>query len=223
MSELVQRAEHAYPYVTSMLTPDAASTHPTTSFPAVLDLFSVPHPSTELFLSSLTPLVVFLEEPTVGKFGVFSLSGLDAIVSTYGKDSERYKLATETLRAMLSSALSHPTLRLVVLTSPVAASHTHAKRQETAPTSSAVPPQLVSDAVCFSTADVCTNSTNSCSGHGSCISARKLGRECFVCSCSTTKDRTGRTQSWAGTSCERKDVSGCVHQFASLSVLISTD
>ncbi|KAI0029473.1 hypothetical protein K488DRAFT_80151 [Vararia minispora EC-137] len=206
MSNLLSRAEHVYTHVTGILKPDPSAYIPT--FPATLDLFSAPHPSTELFLSSLSPVVAFLEEPTTGKFGVFSVRGLDAIATSYGKDSDRYRLAVETLRATLSSALVHPTLRLVVLTSPVV-SHIagHDKRQN-GPTSVATPPQLVSDAVCFASEDACTNATGGCSGHGSCAPAHKAGKECFVCACTTTKSETGRTQSWVGASCERQDVSG---------------
>jgi len=212
MSNLFTRAEHTYSYVTGSLTPDPSSFSPT--YPAMLDIFSIPHPASELFLSSLAPLVAFLEEKdpeTSGRFGVFAIAGLDAIVSAYGRDSERYRLAAETLRATLSAALVHPTLRLVVLTAPVAAAqgheHNNAKRQDE-PAGSPLPPRLPTDAVCFASADACGNATDACSGHGQCASALKAGRECFACACAATKDDTGRTQNWAGTSCERLDVSG---------------
>jgi hypothetical protein len=210
MSNLLHHAEHGYNHITDTLTSEYFAY--TATFPASVDLFSAPHPSTELFLSSLAPLVAFLEEPTTSKFGVFTLRGLDAIASAYGRDSERYQLAAETLRATLSSALAHPTLRLVVLTAPAAVAVEHTKRGA-ALKNNVTARQLVSDAACFTTEDACANATAGCSGRGSCVAGRKAGKECFVCACADTKSNANRTQSWVGTSCEREDISGCVALF----------
>ena len=94
----------------------------------------------------------------------------------------------------------------------------HSKRQQ-----SPLPPPLPHPAhpigavsTCYQTLDSCTNSTSSCSGHGSCISASKAGRTCFVCACEASKIETGKgtgtngkkTIYWAGDKCERQDVSG---------------
>ncbi|KAI0320844.1 hypothetical protein OF83DRAFT_1052258 [Amylostereum chailletii] len=203
LSTLLARAQHVYNHVSASLSPSSESS--TTTLPATLDLFSVPHPATEAFLSSLTPLISYLEESTTSsdKFGAFTLTGLDAIAKAYGRTSEQYSLATTTLRAALQSALAHPNIRIVLLTSPTA--DVLNKRQDPVPSS--VPPQLVSDALCFATEEACTNSTNSCSGNGKCAAGIKAGKECFACSCVATKNEKGLTENWAGERCERRDIS----------------
>jgi hypothetical protein len=78
--------------------------------------------------------------------------------------------------------------------------------------------------MCHKSLDSCITFTNNCSGHGACF--RKYGKakandtsdgECFTCGCFQTNesfkydggDRTGwRYQSWGGSACQKKDVSG---------------
>jgi Domain of unknown function (DUF3844) len=63
--------------------------------------------------------------------------------------------------------------------------------------------------ICFSSESLCTNATNSCSGHGSC-SKKYAG--CYACRCSRTivrynDDGTTKSVQWGGTACEKKDIS----------------
>jgi hypothetical protein len=88
------------------------------------------------------------------------------------------------------------------------------KRQAQPPQQSPLPPQspvpqqpISGVSTCFASADICTDSTNSCSGRGQCLQASKAGRTCFICACSKTSDK-GKTQTWVGDACERKDISG---------------
>ncbi|KAH9979004.1 hypothetical protein BGW80DRAFT_1282338 [Lactifluus volemus] len=131
-------------------------------------------------------------------------------VSPQRRPSEQYRTATASLTAALRSALTKPYLNLVILTYPqVGADGGMAKRQDQSPEPPRVPlPPVGSDTLCFTSEEVCTNSTDSCSGHGACAPANKAGRLCYACSCEARKDSKGRTEYWAGGKCERKDVSG---------------
>jgi hypothetical protein len=108
--------------------------------------------------------------------------------------------------------LSKPNIHLALLMfSP---STSPRRRQAQPPQQSPLPPQspipqqpISGVSTCFTSADVCANSTNSCSGRGECLQASKAGRTCFICACSKTTDK-GKTQTWVGDACERKDISG---------------
>ena len=58
--------------------------------------------------------------------------------------------------------------------------------------------------LCFKTSDNCTSFTNACSGHGECVKARD---GCYKCQCSKTTVREGKTISWGGNACQKKDIS----------------
>jgi len=40
------------------------------------------------------------------------------------------------------------------------------------------------------------------------LQASKAGKTCFVCACNQTTTPNGKTQTWVGDACERKDISG---------------
>ena len=210
MSSYLQRASHVYSNIYS-----ATSSQFTEPVPRLLDVFSAsPSSSTEEFLSETSQLVTLIEEDSDDTFGAFELKGASAILSEYGRQSEQYKLAVETSRALFESAMVHSKLSLVVLTYP-SSTHSHAKRQQ--PPQSPLPapspsPQLPIGGVstCHASVDACTNATDSCSGHGSCAQASKAGKTCFVCSCEITQDTSGRRQYWAGDACQKRDISAYV-------------
>jgi Domain of unknown function (DUF3844) len=182
------------------------------TFTPLLDIMNV-SPPTETFISELSALVEFLESDDLplDRFGAFNLTGLRTIADAYGRDSEQYSTAAASLTAALRSALTKPYLNLVIFTYPEVRPGGMAKRQAQSPLPSRVPvPPVGSDVLCYTSEDICTNSTESCSGHGTCALANKAGRTCFICSCEATKDSKGRTEHWAGSKCERKDVSGYV-------------
>ena len=57
----------------------------------------------------------------------------------------------------------------------------------------------------FGTFDVCMNSTNSCSGHGSC---KEVTTDKYACVCENSYNATRKkTTRWAGNACQKKDVS----------------
>jgi len=145
-------------------------------------------------------------------FGAYELNGLKELAEQYGTESDSYQTAVKTLQAVMQSALSRTDLKLALLTFP-SSSTQNAKRAD--PPQSPLPPPLSKpaepiDAVstCFTTEEVCNNSTANCSGHGQCISATKAGKTCYVCACSASRDEKGRKDEWAGIACERKDISG---------------
>lgn len=185
----------------------------------LLDIFSAPTEENQAFLTSASALVDFLDKTDSPSpdahghenFGAFELSGLSGLAEQYGADSESYQTAVKIVQAIISSALSRDNLRLALVTFPTQSSLS--KRAD--PPQSPFPPPIARPAepisavsTCFESADVCTNTTDSCSGHGECVAATKLGRTCYICACAFTRDEQGRREDWAGQSCERKDVSG---------------
>lgn len=205
VSSYSQRAEHVYGTVITEA-PHAAAT-----LPRLIDVFGA-HPSsaTDTFLSEMTQAVYVIESDEKDIFGTLSMKGLDELRSEYGRDSELYKLATESTRALLESAMAKDKLSLALLTVPLSADRRRQQPpQSPLPPDSTAAPQLPIGGIstCFTSADACGNATSSCSGHGTCIEAQKAGRTCFVCSCSATRDDNGRLDEWAGEACERKDIS----------------
>jgi len=170
-------------------------------------------PQTETFVSELSALVVFLESDDLSwdRFGAFRITGLRTIADAYGRESEQYTLAASSLTAALRSALSKkPHLNVVIFTHPETTRANgvgRVEKRQALPSPVPLPP-VGSDRLCFTSEEICSNSTDSCSGHGACVEANRAGRTCFTCSCEATQDSEGRTQYWAGSKCERKDVSG---------------
>ncbi|THU86553.1 hypothetical protein K435DRAFT_763253 [Dendrothele bispora CBS 962.96] len=180
--------------------------------------------------SEIHSLNSFLKGSEQPVFAAADLSGLTKLRMEYGKDSYEYLQATRALREFFESAVGDAErLQLAVLTysSP---SNVISKRQSNplesqAPLPSSAPPQqpIGSISTCFTSADVCTNVTSSCSGRGQCVEASKSGRTCFVCACSATQTGEGsqvKTTHWAGESCEKKDVSGPFVLFVGTAVVM---
>ncbi|KAF9218793.1 hypothetical protein BS17DRAFT_741732 [Gyrodon lividus] len=201
-----QRASHAYSYV--LTTPSI----PTQGVPRILDIFSLPTPANEAFLAEMSTIADYLDSPLqTDRFAGLELTGIPQLAASYGRSSEQYKLATETLRAAIDAALAEKSIRLAVITY----TPTTQKRSPQLPEQSPLPPKVAQSSrpgiqlsSCISSALTCANSTNSCSGHGECVSTTRAGQECFVCACTTTISDSGKVQNWAGEMCERKDVSG---------------
>ncbi|KAH9963894.1 hypothetical protein BC827DRAFT_1128499 [Russula dissimulans] len=184
----------------------------------LLDIMKV-SPPTETFISDLSALASFLESDDLSsdRFGAFRMTGLRTIADAYGRESEQYRTAAASLAAALRSALTKPHLNVAIFTYPetrVSAGGVERRQdqdqdQDQSPLPPPVPvPPVDSDALCFASEEVCSNSTDSCTGHGVCAQAIRAGRTCFACVCEATKDSNGQTQYWAGSKCERKDVSG---------------
>lgn len=187
----------------------------------LLDIFSAPTEANQAFLTSASALVDYLDnlsshsEGVTENFGAFELTGLKALGEQYGVGSESYQTALSLLRSILESALARPGLHVALVTYPSSSENVpFYKRQEDQPQSPLPIPHpaepIGSVSTCFQTAEVCGNQTDSCSGHGECVSATKAGRTCFVCACAASTNDQGSKEEWAGEACERKDVSGCV-------------
>lgn len=232
--QYTEQAESVYTDVSR--SPSLSSTHSSPStegVPRILDAFTLsPTPESEALLADLASLVKFSDEVIEfdtefsSYFGAFDLSrSLHALTAKFGRDSEQYKQAVEAIRMMLDVTTKVSNLKTAVIVVPKSevtkkpiTKRSHSKRQQ-----SPLPPPVPHPAepigavsTCYPSLDSCTNSTSSCSGHGSCISASKAGRTCFVCACEASKIETGKgkgtnakkTIYWAGDSCERQDVSG---------------
>lgn len=212
VSTYLHRARHAYTTIYSTLSKSAGGV------PSFLDIFSTSSPETETFLSEMSSLSMFLDsdEQATDQFAAFELQGLTKIGNAYGRSSEQYQTAARAVRAMLESAKSKNNLNFALLTYSDSAQPLTRRQQQKAqppqshfPAPSPIPQQPISGiSTCFTSADVCANSTNSCSGRGECMQASKAGKTCFICACSQTSSQKGKTQTWVGDACERKDISG---------------
>lgn len=187
----------------------------------LLDIFSAPSPAADKFLGELSTLTDFLESERAdgAKFAALELTGLRALADSFGRRSEEYTLAAGALHAALESALAQPELRIALLTFASTEGGVSAEKRQAAaqpPSQSPLPAPsrpaepIDSGAHCFTSADACTNATDTCSGHGQCVAGTRAGRTCYVCACGATKSSKGRTLEWAGAKCERQDVSGYV-------------
>ncbi|KAH8107783.1 hypothetical protein BXZ70DRAFT_1060474 [Cristinia sonorae] len=187
-----------------------------------LDIPGVPRNEvTRPLLSDLGALVDFLVWNDMATarsvFGIFDLSTLQALSTEFGPSSSQFQAAAAAIQKSIKDAMAQDNLKLVVLAIPAGSSMTLHKRQQP-PSQSPLPipsppPQHPISAVstCFTTLDACTNSTNTCSSHGQCVSATKAGKTCFVCACTPSKSINGngktKTTLWAGEKCERVDIS----------------
>jgi hypothetical protein len=209
LTELVNSYAHraAQTFARIYTTADATTRPP----PRMLDVFSVSGASGDAFLSELSVLVDFLESPPIqgGKFAALELTGLRALADAHGRDSETYRTAAETGRAIIESALSSPDVQLAVVSfSPATGVSKRAAQQSPLPPPKPQEP-IRTNVRCFTDAEACGNATSSCSGRGQCVEAKRAGKSCFVCACAATKSEKGTTEHWVGEKCERKDVSRC--------------
>lgn len=212
ISTYLHRARHAYSIIYSELS------EPSQGVPSFLDIFTVSSPAVETFVAETAALSDFLDESSTDKFAAFEMKGLSEIAQTYGRSSEQYQMAARTTRAVLESAISKSNLNFALLTYPSASLPSKRQAAPQPPQQSPFPqpsrtpqPQQPNGGIstCFTSAEVCSNTTNACSGRGECMQASKAGKSCFVCACAQTKTQ-GKTQTWVGDACERKDISGYV-------------
>ncbi|KAF9793205.1 hypothetical protein BJ322DRAFT_1033345 [Thelephora terrestris] len=202
VSTFLRRAPSTYSQILS------EASYPAHGVPRLLDIFSVPSTATGTFMSEISTLLDFVEsDSTSGKFGAFELRGLTEIQRAYGSGSEQYRVAADSLRAVIQSATAKGSINLAVLV------HTPNSREKREPQQTPLPSPLPnqpisSTSTCYDSQETCQDETSSCSGHGGCAEVSKAGKTCFVCACSATKDSKGRTENWAGEACERMDVSG---------------
>ncbi|KAF9507339.1 hypothetical protein BS47DRAFT_1488887 [Hydnum rufescens UP504] len=187
-----------------------------TSRKSLLDVFDiVDSESSALFMDEFRALVGLVETEKTDEsdsFTALSLEGLAKIAEEHGRESEVYRTAARSIEALLShDAILHQKLALIVLpVSPAATLHHTLPRSASAPHNlvqarSFPPVHSVSE--CFTSSDACSNNTDTCSGHGECVAVSRAGKTCYSCVCSTTADSRGRKTSWAGSKCERMDVS----------------
>lgn len=83
---------------------------------------------------------------------------------------------------------------------------------------------------CFTTAASCEAATSNCTGHGVCVDkyaaatsdGQSGDRQCFVCSCKSTKTGTSDNQHthWGGAYCQKIDVSSPFWLLAGTSILL---
>ncbi|KAF8236027.1 hypothetical protein L208DRAFT_1253653 [Tricholoma matsutake] len=170
-------------------------------------------------LDDVDSLSDFFESAEGPAFAAIEVRKLSDLRQTNGPKSEQYSHAADKIRAFLTRTYDKSEELHIALLTFTSSYHSRVRR-DPAPQESQSPfppnhppPQepIGSISTCFTSADTCTNGTNSCSGRGQCVEASKSGRTCFICTCGVTRTGEGskvKTDRWAGQSCERKDVSG---------------
>lgn len=112
------------------------------------------------------------------------------------------------------------------LTMASASSHSHGSKISFETTQSSSPPATVFKAPkridrCHASKDVCTNVTDSCASHGSCVEAAS---GCWTCACVPTvnKNEAGQpsTTNWAGFGCQKQDISVPFNLFFLFTIVI---
>ncbi|TBU31639.1 hypothetical protein BD311DRAFT_752166 [Dichomitus squalens] len=179
-----------------------------------------PHESATASLQAFADLKDFLEgDYPVDRFAAFDFTALTAsLKDALGADHEQVHVAHKALREILKDLAERDDVKVAVVSIPSSSFHSrhhdrthgHSKRQ---PQQSPLPlprpgEPIAAISTCHASAETCGNATDACSGHGACVAATKAGKTCFVCACSATTDPKGRKEHWAGSACERQDVSG---------------
>ncbi|EJF55817.1 hypothetical protein DICSQDRAFT_113841 [Dichomitus squalens LYAD-421 SS1] len=196
----IDRAHHVYSHVYEPTIPFA------------------PHESTAASLQVFADLKDFLEgDYPVDRFAAFDFTSLTASLKAAPEtDHEQVHEAHKVLREILKDLAERDDVKLAIVSVPSSHSHHsgrthgHSKRQ---PQQSPLPlprpgEPIAAISTCHASAETCGNATDACSGRGACVAATKAGKTCFVCACSATTDPKGRKEHWAGSACERQDVSG---------------
>ncbi|KAF5385928.1 hypothetical protein D9615_002269 [Tricholomella constricta] len=168
-------------------------------------------------LKDVNSLSTFFESAEAPSFAALELTKFSNLREMYGSTSDEYAKSADEIRHFLEHAYeNHRGLHIALLTFSTSAFSLGKREPQVSqfpvPVNHSPPQQPIgSVSTCFTTLETCTNTTNSCSGRGQCFEANKSGRTCFVCVCGATKMGEGskvKTDTWAGQSCERKDVSG---------------
>ncbi|EDR11558.1 uncharacterized protein LACBIDRAFT_313887 [Laccaria bicolor S238N-H82] len=168
-------------------------------------------------LEDIDVLSSFFDSTEDSAFAAVELTKLQELRETHGSSSDEYTHLVNDVRSFLERVVDAAELNLAILTFDSSSSSSFERRQAQPLQSQSPFPNppaqqpIGSVSTCFTTLDICNNSTTSCSGRGQCVEASKAGRTCFICTCGVTKTGKGskvKTERWAGQSCERKDVSG---------------
>ncbi|TFK25213.1 hypothetical protein FA15DRAFT_680334 [Coprinopsis marcescibilis] len=166
-------------------------------------------------LTDVDNLSAFFESSEGPAFAAVEVHKLQDLRRRYGTTSPEYrKFATKLRRFLEEAVYERPNFSVAIMTfqssSPKARSPDPQGSQTPFPDHPLPQEPIGSISTCHATADTCSKGTNSCSGRGQCVEAKKSGRSCFVCACGVTTTGTGdkvKTDRWAGESCEKKDIS----------------
>jgi len=179
------------------------------------------------------------------QFALLRFEGLQQVEAKHGKLSQQYQEAALAFKSFLSAAIDaykakiSPEANVVlVLTSTPAVQPQRRSIEPLAPfrskkskrskrqlgssspsiaQSAATVPIVPISRTCFSSADTCSNQTNSCNGRGSCVAGVQAGNsECYVCSCAQNVNGT----SFSGEFCQKEDYSSSFFLLAGTAILL---
>lgn len=176
------------------------------------------------------------EETSLASYQALKFQGLGELKSTYGSDSDEYRQAKQILKAVLEAALikfeglstSHRFAfialpaqddnlmpRSLDMLAPFRSVASLTPFMTTRDLSALAKSENVTKAPkesdfigkCFASEEDLSKATLNCSSHGAPIQSSKGGAKCYVCKCQQTKNKNGRVTPWAGTACQKQDVS----------------
>lgn len=142
-----------------------------------------------------------------GQTAVLRIESLSMVL---GSMPHEYERALESVKVALQTVLEQSyDLRMLVVASPSDActnkARTLLKRSASVGGLHKRASGLEDPAGPFSSKETCETTTDSCSGHGSCV---KLASGQYACACESTYDSDKKkTTRWGGNACQKKDVS----------------
>jgi hypothetical protein len=172
----------------------------------------------------MTTATTDMEQRRPGRLAAIKIRGLEPIARHHGRNSAQYRRACSLFKQVISavylaftSQSSSRQPKLVVVNIPHSSSSKVLKRSVSSLLSDfsvhkrAPPanfgPVIPSSQRSFDSFEACTNQTDACTGHGTCVEAIQGGRKgVWACSCRATT-RRGKTVSWSGSVCQKEDIS----------------
>ncbi|KAG9031478.1 hypothetical protein FRB95_002724 [Tulasnella sp. JGI-2019a] len=230
----VERAHQMGDSVFSSLAPAINSITKIVSpvYKSILDAFDIASAGVEKFVTELEMLAGLVDEDTkkdavstAQEFSAFEVTGLVEIQKEKGRESEQYLTAAKSMQAVLSSPALQ-TRNTVVIVVPVdhtvttTSSRRSKRQQQPLLPSHPIAGPVFSVSTCFASNTTCAEKTKDCSGHGSCSPTTRAGKTCYTCSCAVTKNEQGRRQWWAGSACEKLDLSTSFTLLAGSSIFL---
>lgn len=160
--------------------------------------------------------------------------GLKDLVHAYGQDSTEVNLALSLYHKVLARLSQPESVKTTLILTPgisddstgfEIASHLHKRLEIPLSMVSAAPHSQDSKPIfenppvsikgttdrfdkCHFSKDICSKATNSCSSHGECV---ETSSGCWTCACApsvtTNSANQNKTTHWAGSACQKKDIS----------------
>lgn len=175
-----------------------------------VDTRSLRHVNDKIFLYELRQILYLALHPLQTEEGIIfmNIDSLSSLGQKVGWSSKTYKLAKLLLADAFVNLSKNYRVSLMVL--PLRGEDKSKVQKRDQELQEVFAEDESKRKYCFSSEENCEKFTSSCRSHGKCI---KSG-SCWSCKCSPTNDSaTGKTIFWAGSDCNKKDISSEANLF----------